>query len=108
MAPGIKVYTPGVESRVIQKYESRLIVEVYGAGAGQLSVRINDLEISKHGLWCVNVYGPGVEPRVIQKYESKFIVETYGASTSQLSVRIRGPKGKLTWSLVCQCVWSRG
>ena len=40
MAPGIKVYTPGVESRVIQKYESMIIVEVYGASAGQLSVRI--------------------------------------------------------------------
>ena len=56
----------------------------------------------------IKVYTPGVESRVIQKYESIFIVEVYGAGAGQLSVRIRGPKGKLTWSLVCQCVWSRG
>ena len=38
MAPGIYVYTPGVEPRVIQVYESMFIVETYGAGTGQLSV----------------------------------------------------------------------
>ena len=36
----VRVYGPGIESGVIQKYESKFIVETYGAGAGQLSVRI--------------------------------------------------------------------
>ena len=36
----VKVYGPGIESGVIQRYESKFIVETYGAGAGQLSVRI--------------------------------------------------------------------
>ncbi|KAL4219915.1 hypothetical protein ACF0H5_020327 [Mactra antiquata] len=36
----VKVYGPGIEPGVIQKFESKFIVETFGAGAGQLSVRI--------------------------------------------------------------------
>lgn len=36
----VKVYGPGIEPGVIQRFESKFIVETFGAGAGQLSVRI--------------------------------------------------------------------
>ncbi|XP_052782303.1 filamin-B-like isoform X2 [Mya arenaria] len=36
----VRVYGPGVQSGVIQTFESKFIVETYGAGAGQLSVRV--------------------------------------------------------------------
>lgn len=36
----VRVYGPGIEPGVIQKFESKFIVETFGAGAGQLSVRI--------------------------------------------------------------------
>lgn len=36
----VRVYGPGMEPGVIQKFESKFIVETYGAGAGQLSVRV--------------------------------------------------------------------
>lgn len=34
------MFGPGVEPGVIQRFESKFIVETFGAGAGQLSVRI--------------------------------------------------------------------
>ncbi|XP_064615046.1 filamin-A-like isoform X2 [Liolophura sinensis] len=36
----VKVYGPGVEDGVIQKFQSRFIVETRGAGAGQLAVKV--------------------------------------------------------------------
>ncbi|XP_052216594.1 filamin-A-like isoform X3 [Dreissena polymorpha] len=36
----VHVYGPGIEPGVIQTFESKFIVETYGAGAGQLSVRV--------------------------------------------------------------------
>lgn len=36
----VRVYGPGIEPGVIQRFESKFIVETFGAGAGQLSVRI--------------------------------------------------------------------
>ncbi|XP_045200406.2 filamin-B-like isoform X2 [Mercenaria mercenaria] len=36
----VKVFGPGIEPGVIQRFESKFIVETFGAGAGQLSVRI--------------------------------------------------------------------
>ena len=57
----VKVYGPGVESGVIQKYESKFIVETYGAGAGQLSVRIRG---PRGKLTWYLMYGLGIESRV--------------------------------------------
>ncbi|XP_060074083.1 filamin-A-like [Ylistrum balloti] len=36
----VRVYGPGIQDGLIQSFESKFLVETYGAGAGQLSVRI--------------------------------------------------------------------
>lgn len=36
----VRVYGPGIEDGLLSNYESKFIVETFGAGSGQLAVKI--------------------------------------------------------------------
>ncbi|KAJ8310288.1 hypothetical protein KUTeg_012153 [Tegillarca granosa] len=43
----VKVYGPGIEDGLLQTYESKFIVETYGAGAGQLAIHAFKVEMER-------------------------------------------------------------
>ncbi|KAK3602502.1 hypothetical protein CHS0354_022370 [Potamilus streckersoni] len=57
----VRCYGPGIEDGVIQNYESRFIVETFGAGAGQLAVRIR----GPKGAFAVDMQRDSQTDRVI-------------------------------------------
>ncbi|KAL3848275.1 hypothetical protein ACJMK2_019143 [Sinanodonta woodiana] len=57
----VRCYGPGIEDGVIQTYESRFIVETFGAGAGQLAVRIR----GPKGAFAVDMQRDSQTDRVI-------------------------------------------